>query len=499
MNLKKEFDVLEDTGQSVIDRLASEFPPADESEKERIFSMSEGKFNKHFSELPEDGENTVSGVEVYKRPVWQRIVSTAAAAVLIAGGITGGAFAMKRFRSAANVASDAGAEDTAQQDQKKIAPFGDFAELEYQLCDLSDEGRQDIINRIQNDTLSQVLIDETEEIKSYFGLVGGKEISADKREKLAEFFNNYDYSDSQFEFNDEDGTPYIGSIATVTFEPQDSLSAVDDSKITPESLSKYSSFKFFNEEESDCKYCFCWQSDDEVRYLGFYTLKDGTGIINYTHFHYAEKYGQLVMTDDKISVEGWKVDYDLFTSTIEDILADDTEETEETTAYTPASDISFTDERFFTENNWGYCVDGQNQDYTQMDIAAICTRPDGSEGMSNMAEILYNNSLSDEQAKEIAAILSECEWRRCEESDKYPMVPNENSVQFTAKTTDSYLSMIIAYNEQPFAMFSSVRFTESNGKYYESYSGVPYAFLEESLIYFCSDPDIVQKISAVLS
>ena len=288
MNLKKEFDVLEDTGQSVIDRLASEFPPADESEKERIFSMSEGKFNKHFSELPEDGENTVSGVEVYKRPVWQRIVSTAAAAVLIAGGITGGAFAMKRFRSAANVASDAGAEDTAQQDQKKIAPFGDFAELEYQLCDLSDEGRQDIINRIQNDTLSQVLIDETEEIKSYFGLVGGKEISADKREKLAEFFNNYDYSDSQFEFNDEDGPPYIGSIATVTFEPQDSLSAVDDSKITPESLSKYSSFKFFNEEESDCKYCFCWQSDDEVRYLGFYTLKDGTGIINYTHFHYAE-------------------------------------------------------------------------------------------------------------------------------------------------------------------------------------------------------------------
>ena len=499
MNVKKEFDVLEDTGQSVIDRLASEFPPADESEKERIFSMSEGKFNKHFSELPEDGENTVSGVEVYKRPVWQRIVSTAAAAVLITGGITGGAFAMKHFRGASNVASDAGSEDATQHDLKKVAPFGDFAELKYHLCDFSDEGKQDILYKIQMDALPGVLFDETAKTKSFFALVDGKEISIDKREKLAELFNNFDYSASQYNLSEEDGKTYIGSKTTVKLEPPDSISIDDNSVITTDYLNSYTLVNFFNAEEDNCKYCFSWQSDDEVRYLGFFTLEDGTGIMSYIHFHYVEKYGQLVMTDGNISVESWKIDFDLFNSTIENILGEDIEDTEETTAFTPASDISFTDDSFFTDNNWGYSVNNLNQDYTQMDIAITGTRPDGSEVIGDIGEILYNNSISDEQAKEIAAILRKSEWRPYEESDKYPMVPNDNCVQLTAKTSDHYITMIIAYYEKPFVMFNSVGFTESDGKYYETYSGEPYDFLKESLIYFGSDPDLVQKISAVLS
>ncbi|MBO7472882.1 MAG: hypothetical protein J6U00_02575 [Ruminococcus sp.] len=124
---------------------------------------------------------------------------------------------------------------------------------------------------------------------------------------------------------------------------------------------------------------------------------------------------------------------------------------------------------------------------------------DGSEVISYRQEILYNNSLSVDNAKEIAAILSECEWKPCNESDKHPMVPNDNRVHLTAKTTDHCITMIIAYYEQPFVMFDWAEFIESDGKYYDTYSGEPYDFLKESNIYFCSAPDLVQKISAVLS
>ena len=46
MEEKNIFDILENTEQSVIDRLSEEFPPDDAEEKEKVFRMSQEKFNK---------------------------------------------------------------------------------------------------------------------------------------------------------------------------------------------------------------------------------------------------------------------------------------------------------------------------------------------------------------------------------------------------------------------------------------------------------------------
>ena len=321
MKDNKEFDILENTEQSVIDRIASEFPPRDESEKERIFSMSEGKFNKYYSGLPEDGENTVSGVEVYKRPVWQRIVSTAAAAVLIAGGITGGAFALRHFRSTAEPASEAESEITTQHGLKKTAPFGDFAELEYQLCDF------------QQESMKKILIKDTEDMKSVFELYSGPIIDSDKREKIADFFNNYDYEELSM---DEDEAVGIVNTFMADQNSEPPVIIVSEENVPQEALI----FQSQNMLETGSPY-FIYCRDNEVRAIRFYDVGQ-YGVLNYTHFHYGEKDGQLVMTDDKVSVEGWKIDYDLFKTTVEEILSDTNDEPEEVTT-APEEEKSMTE------------------------------------------------------------------------------------------------------------------------------------------------------------
>ena len=72
MKEKNEFDVLENTEQSVTDRLSAEFPPIDEDEKEKVFRMSEKKFNNLANGYSDEDEQSVSGVEIYKRPVWKK-------------------------------------------------------------------------------------------------------------------------------------------------------------------------------------------------------------------------------------------------------------------------------------------------------------------------------------------------------------------------------------------------------------------------------------------
>ena len=75
MEEKNIFDILENTEQSVIDRLSEEFPPDDAEEKEKVFRMSQEKFNKanNTSKFTETDEQTVSGVEVVcKRPLWKK-------------------------------------------------------------------------------------------------------------------------------------------------------------------------------------------------------------------------------------------------------------------------------------------------------------------------------------------------------------------------------------------------------------------------------------------
>lgn len=321
MKKENKLDMLENTEQSVIDRLSSEFPPQDVNEKELIFKMSERKFNNNINGLSADDEQTVSGVEVYKRPVWQRVLSAAAAIAVLAGGITGTAYALKHFRNVSDTTSNIVTEDTTRHDLKKIAPFGDFAELEYQLCDFQQEAMQPIFIR------------DTDGIKSVFELYSGPIIDTEKREKIADFFNDFDYEELAM---DEDEA--VGIVNTFMTDQDSSPQVINESEENVPQ--KAPIIQSQNMLETGSPY-FIYCRDNEVRAIRFYDVGQ-YGVLNYTHFHYGEKDGQLVMTDDKVSVEGWKIDYDLFKTTVEEILGDTPAEPEEETT-TPEEEESMTE------------------------------------------------------------------------------------------------------------------------------------------------------------
>ena len=87
----KDNDLLFDLDDEAIEKLAQEFPVLTDEEKERMYAMSERKYN-----ITEDtntgfnSETEVSGVDVYKRPKWRTASIAASLALLIGAGSFGG-------------------------------------------------------------------------------------------------------------------------------------------------------------------------------------------------------------------------------------------------------------------------------------------------------------------------------------------------------------------------------------------------------------------------
>jgi hypothetical protein len=104
---RNEFDIFRNSDDSVLEQIAKEYTVLTDEEKERMFAMSERKYNITNNSngtkemFTEDSAAEVRGVERYKRPVWSRAVSIAAAAVLIAGGVGGGAYFMHTMKKTA--------------------------------------------------------------------------------------------------------------------------------------------------------------------------------------------------------------------------------------------------------------------------------------------------------------------------------------------------------------------------------------------------------------
>lgn len=90
----REFDIFKNTDDMTVERIASVHPVLTDEEKERMFAMSERKFNITEKRFPQGnvnnemyGEDEVDGVEEYDRPAWLRYLTTAAALVLLGGGL----------------------------------------------------------------------------------------------------------------------------------------------------------------------------------------------------------------------------------------------------------------------------------------------------------------------------------------------------------------------------------------------------------------------------
>lgn len=122
-------DLFKEFADMDIDKIAQEFPVLTDDEKERIYAMSERKYNlknNSDTDFNNDGETVVSGVEQYKRPTWYKYASIAAAAVLTVGGISGSIMLMSKNSSVTpsadvSTSTDTTEEKTTQEDTSTTA------------------------------------------------------------------------------------------------------------------------------------------------------------------------------------------------------------------------------------------------------------------------------------------------------------------------------------------------------------------------------------------
>lgn len=136
MKEMRGFDMLDNADDKTVE-LLSEVPVLTKEEKERMLAMSKKKLDKMNRESNiniSNDELEVSGVERYKRPKWQ-IFTTAAACLLLVGGIGGTVFAMSRN-------SGSPSQQLAEVDETTTEPWTEHDLLTTEaLPDISDEER----------------------------------------------------------------------------------------------------------------------------------------------------------------------------------------------------------------------------------------------------------------------------------------------------------------------------------------------------------------------
>lgn len=116
-------DVFEMADDEEIKRIAADCPASPE-EKERMFKLSQKIYNERTNESNEAHADEVSGVEQYKKPIWHKIVSAAAALALVAG-LGAGGYLLARNKGADN--HFAGGENSQVQEAAEgNYPFGEI-------------------------------------------------------------------------------------------------------------------------------------------------------------------------------------------------------------------------------------------------------------------------------------------------------------------------------------------------------------------------------------
>lgn len=116
-------DVFEMADDEEIKRIAADCPASPE-EKERMFKLSQKIYNERTNESNEAHADEVSGVEQYKKPIWHKIVSAAAALALVAG-LGAGGYMLARNKGADNHFAS-GENSQVQEAAESNYPFGEI-------------------------------------------------------------------------------------------------------------------------------------------------------------------------------------------------------------------------------------------------------------------------------------------------------------------------------------------------------------------------------------
>jgi len=123
--MRRKNDLFDDVDDETVEKLSQEFPVLTDEEKDRIFAMSERKYN-IVSEIVSENDGDVKGVEQYKRPVWHRFAGIAAAIAIIAGGFGGGAALMNSLKKSApsdTTTSENETVDTTEPTKEDVSKF----------------------------------------------------------------------------------------------------------------------------------------------------------------------------------------------------------------------------------------------------------------------------------------------------------------------------------------------------------------------------------------
>lgn len=113
-------DILENADRNTTEYLSEHYTAVSESDISRMFNRSEELFREKSSKDKKAPSTVVSGVDIYHRPVWSKILAAASAIMLLAGAVTGGMYIVKNFGT--------GHYDTSGSEYVKKAPFGDISE-----------------------------------------------------------------------------------------------------------------------------------------------------------------------------------------------------------------------------------------------------------------------------------------------------------------------------------------------------------------------------------
>ena len=128
-NEEFNLDIFENADDETKKKIAAHCPASDK-EKERMFAMSRKIYNERSKDNNYDRNIEVSGVEQYKKPIWQRFTSIASALLLITAIGVGGGLMLKNRGSSpmAEVPSEdsATSEATTTEDESPISPFGNL-------------------------------------------------------------------------------------------------------------------------------------------------------------------------------------------------------------------------------------------------------------------------------------------------------------------------------------------------------------------------------------
>lgn len=458
MKEKNEFDILENTEQSVIDRISEEFPPDDAEEKENIFRMSIEKSNKasrSTSKFTENGEQTVSGVEVYKPPIWKKCLSAAAAAVILLGGAAGGIKAYKYFMNAHVKKDDPVTEenttnDNIISDDENIeeptealisgCPF-DFAAHEFIRPD-PDSRKFTFVSTGKSEA-------EGGNGETSFNLYDGNIIPLEKRQQLADFFSSCKWE----EINVPDYPPTIsGSIPW-----EDTYGPVNN---CPFFLYTYERF------------CFYSLSDGEFNMLGFDGDQD---TLTVTSFMIEPKYdvpaddpeqivAHYIAADENLNINDitkcYKIDFSFFLSRIKEILGEN------------FRDISM-DQWGFLGKEWSVISDENSvpAELSETDKRKLCS--------------ILKKGCWKEESRDSKTISAE------EEKELYKNTPPPESdryVVLTGKLCDyNYVICLEEYSDKIIA------------KYYDSASNISGDdYTEDIYTYSCDDTSLISSVKEYL-